>query len=143
MTPQMEVDMTNKLLLLMMATFLFTCGGAQASVTSIACSPMSKNPNCWDMGGNEETPFRCPTRFHCSQISSVIKSGNGSHACTGIGFETFDCTQLVLDYGLDIVGLGVLITQQYVDGCHKPGACGAKACMAHSVGFARLNALCK
>lgn len=135
--------MTNKLLVLTTTALLLTCGSVQASIANLACSPMSKNPKCWDNGGDEEAPFKCPTKFRCSQISSVIKSENSSYTCTGAGFETFDCTQLVLDQGFDIVGLSVLITQQYIDGCHKPGACGARACMPQSIGFAKLNALCE
>lgn len=88
--------------------------------------------------------FLCPIKKHCSSIESVKLSSSrwNYYSCTDKNGKSFDCTNLVNEFGENIEGEKVLVTIPYVDSCHVPGRCGPRACRP-GWGSASINSQCK
>jgi len=57
------------------------------------CSPMSKNPRCWE--GRDHThnprPTRCLTKYSCNIVQAVKQDSWGHFHCKAVNGQTFSC----------------------------------------------------
>ena len=130
----------TKMVLLMFCNLSATAAIADGRFNDASnpCSKMSNNPICWEQPIPPRTT--CRDVGYCTVITSVSMNATGKYVCQGGG--EFDCTDLVSKYGTRISGASVLVTIQRIDMCHKPGACGARACML-SDGYASISHICR
>jgi hypothetical protein len=96
------------------------------------CSPMSKNPLCWEHPSNPRVPPKfCPSDETITTIAEVKettdKSDKAKFTCTSINNQLFDCSEIVDHYGYDIIGSEVQVITKYFalshPGCHIIGGC--------------------
>lgn len=106
------------------------------------CPNMSKDPKCWQTKPKLERPTPCPNKSFCGKVMKISHIQSGRYYCEANGLV--DCTDLVKTYGYRLVGAPILITYQQVDGCHVPGICGPKACVAmYNSAVASLSPVCR
>jgi hypothetical protein len=87
------------------------------------CSPMSKNPKCWE--GQDHTkpprPAMCSTKNSCEMINNIQQDSSGNYRCKAVSGLAFSCNTLVEQFGTHLEGVVVKVTTPYVDGCHVLG----------------------
>ncbi len=111
-----------------------------------SCSPMSKDPKCWEDYGYYRTsrprPILCRSRSSCVVIESVQLNSMGKYECKAATGYGFSCERLVKQFGVNLEGMSVKLTTPYVDTCHILGGCGDRAC-SPGHGSASLDPSCQ
>lgn len=87
------------------------------------CSKGSKDPKCWEWSYSH-TQLPPPVRFEANVKSVYVETA--AYWCEG-NLSKFQCHQMALEHGLDLIGKTVLVEQRYEDSCHVIGGCGWKS----------------
>lgn len=137
--------MKTKILKCMMFVNLTIAASSAMAQSSLpgTCSPMSKNPICWE-GQDHTKPPRtfCASKNSCDVIKTVQQNSSGTYLCKGGSGHVFSCDTLVEQFGTHIEGFVVNVTTDYVDGCHILGGCGSSGCVP-TYGIASLDQSCQ
>lgn len=108
------------------------------------CNEMSKDPRCWQEQGNDthQYPYECLPKNSCHIIKSIYQDAWGRYNCKSTSAISFNCDELVQDYGRKLAGFVVKVTMPNIDSCHVPGGCGSKTCLP-GYGSASLDQACQ
>jgi len=133
--------------------FLLTFSAQSQSIVETLipgyCTPMTKNPLCWERPTNPHIPPRiCPSNKKCTTIKKVVETtgrrAKAQFTCSDSTQKKFDCSEVVDLYGKDIVGFAVKVTTKFYavshPGCHVIGGC--QRCV-EGMSYAEIDSSCQ